>query len=115
MFQVVNLITYAGDIDQGYVLFNLSAWLGGYAGQDDSAIVSIQFKNFASQTIGNLTIIGPVLDADRGGITADIFCQQSGLVPVNSRSLIVSVNMTRTAGSWDDGSADNIRVELKHI
>jgi hypothetical protein len=55
MVQTVNLITYAGDIDQGYV------------GQDDSAAVLIEFKNFASQTIG------PVLNIDRAGITATIF------------------------------------------
>jgi hypothetical protein len=58
MVQTVNLITYAGDIDQGYV------------GQDDSAAVSIEFKNSASQTIG------PVFNIDRAGITATIFRQK---------------------------------------
>ncbi len=42
----------------------------GYAGQDDSAIVSIEFKNSACQIIGNPTTIGPVLNIDRGEMMA---------------------------------------------
>jgi hypothetical protein len=77
MFQTVNLNAYSNDIDNANVLFNLSAWLGGYTGQNDSAAVSVYFQNSASQIIGNQTTIGPVLDTDRGGIIETIFRQKS--------------------------------------
>jgi hypothetical protein len=115
MFQTVNLNAYSNDIDNANVLFNLSAWSGGWAGQNDSASVSIYFRNSASQIIGNRITIGPVLDIDRGGITATIFRQETDLVPVNSRWVTVSVNMKRYNGYYNDGSVDNIRFELNRI
>ena len=115
MFQTLNVSAYANDIDNGNVSFNLSAWLGGYAGQDDSVTVWIIFQNSASQMIGNRTTIGPVLDADRGGITATIFGQKTGSVPVNTRCITVNVNMIKYTGTRNDGIIDNIRLELKRV
>jgi hypothetical protein len=115
MSQTTSLIAYANDIDNGNVLFNLSAWMGGWAGQNDSASVSIYFQNSASQIIGNRTTIGPILDTDRGGITATVFRQITGSVPVNTRWVTTNVNMTKYSGADDDGSIDNIRFELKYI
>jgi hypothetical protein len=115
MSQTTSLIAYANDIDNGNVLFNLSAWMGGWAGQNDSASVSIYFQNSASQIIGNRTTMGPVLDTNRGGITETIFRQKNGSVPVNTRWVTISVNMTKYYGADDDGSIDNICFELNHI
>ena len=115
MFQTLDVSAYANDIDNGNVLFNLSAWLGGVTEQNDSVIILIVFQNSASQMIGNSTTIGPVLDADRGGITATIFRQKTDSVPVNTRWITVNVNMMRYTGARNDGAVDNIRLELNHI
>ena len=115
MSQTLNLSTYANDIDQGHVSFNLSAWLGGFAEQNDSVIISIQFKDSAAQTIGNGATIGPVLGTDRDEETSTLFRHQIGEVPVNTRSIVVNVNMTLFGGSWNDASVDNIRVELYRV
>ena len=115
MFQTVNLDAYASDIDNGNVLFNLSAWLGGWTGQNDSALVGIDFQNSVFQIIGNRTTIGPVLDTDRNGITETIFRYKMDLVPVNARWITVSVNMTKFYGTRNDGCIDNIGFELMRI
>ena len=113
MSQMVDLNGFSSGIDSGNVSFNLSAWLGGWQGQNDSTSVSIIFQNSAFQPIGNLTTIGPVLDTDRAGITAMVFRQKNGLVFVNSRWMFLIVNMTLSVGPSNDASADNIRVEFE--
>ncbi|CAF4739775.1 unnamed protein product, partial [Rotaria sp. Silwood1] len=65
MSQSIDLFSYVTDIASGNVSFNLSAWLGGWTNQDDSAQVSVDFLNYAYQIVGNRTTIGPVLATDR--------------------------------------------------
>ena len=115
MSQILNLNGYMNDIDTSNVSFNLSAWVGGWQGQDDTAVLSIGFLGSNYQIAGNRTSTDPVLDQQRGGITALVFRQKTGIVPVSARFINITVTMTATHGPWNDGSADDICVALKHL
>jgi hypothetical protein len=97
-------------IDNQTIWFNFSAWIGGYQGQDDNAQVSLTFINQTNQNMGNTIILGPILAADRASVTSLLFRQANGLVPVDARSFIVVVTITRVYGTTCDGDIDNIAV-----
>jgi hypothetical protein len=61
MWQTVN-ITGPGYIspsliDTQTVWFNFSAWIGGYANQDDNVEASLTFTDQDNQEVGNITIL----------------------------------------------------------
>jgi hypothetical protein len=114
MWQTVNMtsIVSASLIDSQSVWFNFSAWLGGYQGQNDNAQVSLTFIDQTNQKVGSTTTLGPIFDADRGGIDALVFRQANGLIPAGARSFLVMVTITRIAGLTNDGCIDNIAVLL---
>ncbi|CAF3933908.1 unnamed protein product, partial [Rotaria magnacalcarata] len=66
------------------------------------------FIDQANQTIGSTSSIEPVLDADRGSLTALLFRQTTGLIPVGTRSVTVLANFIRYTGTYSNGYADNI-------
>ncbi len=63
--QLIDLRGIAAAIDTGKVRFNLSAWLGGYDGQEDYATVSAVFLSSLAHSLGQVRL-GPVTPADRG-------------------------------------------------
>ncbi|CAF1422970.1 unnamed protein product, partial [Didymodactylos carnosus] len=73
MSQTINLTAYANDIDNHNVTYNLSVWLGGWAGQNDSAYVSFQFLSSSLSVLGTSKQIGQALDTDRGHTTQLIY------------------------------------------
>ncbi len=114
MWQNVNMTSSINPvlIDNQTVLFNFSAWLGGFGTQNDNAQVSLTFINQVNQQVGSNFTLGPVLAAARGNITSLIFQQTSGFVPVGARSFIVMVTIILSAGTYNDGDVDNIVVYL---
>jgi hypothetical protein len=112
MWQIVNLTNSVNPslIDNQTLWFNFSAWMGGFRSQDDNAQVSLAFMDQNNQQVGNITTLGPVLAAQRLNITSLIFQQAGGLIPVSTRSFIVTVVVTRIEGTYNDGSIDNIVV-----
>jgi hypothetical protein len=114
MWQIVNMTGSINPvlIDNQTVWFNFSAWLGGYAGQDDNAQVFLTFINQANQQVGNSSTLGPVLAAVRNSATSLLFRQTSGVVPVGARSFTVMVIITRVNGTDNDGDVDNIALYL---
>jgi hypothetical protein len=114
MWQIVNMTSSINPvlIDNQTVRFNFSAWLGGYANQDDNAQVSLTFINQANQKVGNSSTLGPVLATARNSTTSLLFRQTSGVVPVGARSFTVMVTITRVNGTDDDGAVDNIVLYL---
>ena len=101
-------------IDGGNVTFALSAFLGGFDGQGDNAVLSLSFLNAASMTLGSASV-GPVTEADRGGATGTLFRQETGLIPIGTRTIDVTLTMTRLAGAYDDGYADNLSLVLSPV
>lgn len=110
MSQTIDLVVYRSAIDSGNVSLNLSAWLGGYNDQDDSATVSVDLFNRFFQPIGNRSSIGPVYASDRQNVTSMAFRQYSSMIPVSTRYLTTIVKLVRFATADNDGNADNIAV-----
>ncbi|MCW5981804.1 MAG: hypothetical protein KIT09_27205 [Bryobacteraceae bacterium] len=108
--QVINAASLAGDIDRG-VWYHLSAWLGGFADQNDSAVVRVTFKN--AQGVGLSSVaLGPVLDTDRNDQTSLLYRERAGSVPAGARSIEVVMEMTRDEGNSNDGYLDNLSLVL---
>ncbi|QOY91028.1 choice-of-anchor C family protein [Paludibaculum fermentans] len=105
--QTVSLSASAANIDAGTQGFTLDGWLGGYGGQDDSAVLRVVFQNSLGGTLGSLPL-GPVLAADRGGVSGLIHKTATGKVSVGARKAIVSLEFTRQGGSYNDGAADSL-------
>ena len=98
-------------IDAGLASYDLRGYLGGFAGQNDNARLTADFRDSSDLSLGMATI-GPVLNADRGGVTALILQETIGAVPIGTRSIDVTILFTRTAGTSNDGYADNLSLVL---
>src|SRR5204863_155858 len=79
---------------------------GGDLSDGDHADVTATFRAASGKTLGSLKI-GPVTPQDRGNKTRFEKRQKSAAVPPGTRSIAVVVKITRAAGSYDDGYADN--------
>jgi len=115
MWQTIDLngrINFAA-VDAQSVRYNLSAWIGGYYNQEDSAIVTVTFFNSVNQiAVSNYTSIGPVSSADRGTASSLLYKQTSGVVPAGTRSILVFVTFNRGLGTVNNGYIDNIGLNL---
>lgn len=111
MRQLINVSNLSTDIDAGTVSYSLKGWLGGYAAQNDNAKVTATFLNSNSTPLGTATI-GPVLASDRNSVTGMVQRSGTGAVPVGTRSVSVTITMTRTSGSNCDGFADDLSLIL---
>ena len=98
-------------IDSGTVGYDLSAWLGGFSTQDDNAVLTLAFLDNDAAQLGTASL-GPVTEPDRGGNTGLLFRDLMGLVPAGTRSIDVTLTLTRDEGSYDDGYADNLSLVL---
>ena len=105
--QTLHLTDIALSIDGGQAGYDLSAWLGGYSTQDDNAILSIAFLDIDNAQLGSASV-GPVTEPDRSGLTGLLYRDVLGLVPARTRSIDVTLTLTREQGSYDDGYADNL-------
>ena len=105
--QTVNVNQYSSAIDASQVTYVLSGWLGGYSSQDDSATLTVTFQNAAGVALGTGSI-GPVLASDRADVTGLLSRSSAGAVPSGTRTVLVVLSMNRTAGTANDGYADNL-------
>lgn len=114
MWQTINLTSFTDPIliDGLTVKFNLSAWLGGYQGQNDRPAVYLTFRDQNNQTVGNMTKLGPVTDIVRSSVTKFLFEEETGLVPVGARLATVMVVITRSLGPINDGYVDGVNLFL---
>ena len=87
--------------------------LGAYS-QDDQATLTAVFKDTGGAVLATATL-GPVLAADRNGVTGLLFRTQTGTVPANSTSVVVTLTMTRLEGTANDGYADSLALVLTGI
>src|SRR5712691_6106613 len=110
--QLISIASAAPQIDAGAVTFALAGFLGGFQDQGDNAVLSVTFEN------GDLVLgtaqLGPVTAADRGNATGLLARSTSGAVPVGTRQLLVTLQMTRAPiFFYNDGYADNLSLTLK--
>jgi hypothetical protein len=64
--------------------------------------------------LGSATI-GPVTQSDRGSITALLYREVNVILPVNTRTIEVQIEMDRFQGSFNNGYADNLSLSLTAV
>ncbi|QGV78620.1 phosphoesterase [Streptomyces ficellus] len=99
-------------VDAGRVRYAVTAWLGGYASQDDGARLSVEFRDGRGTPVA-LSVLGPVTAAERKGRTGLLERTAGSLVPPGARSARLLLVLTRTGGGTsNDGYADGITLTL---
>jgi hypothetical protein len=93
------------------VPFNLSGWLGGYAGQNDRVGMTATFLNASGGSVGSAAV-APVTSSDRGGVTEFLHRSATGTLPAGTRSIKVDLVFTWTAGNTTDGYADDVALTV---
>jgi hypothetical protein len=109
--QVINVSGDASTIDAGKALANVSGWLGGFADQGDTAILSATFLGAGGNALNSVSI-GPVLASDRGNVSGLLFRSANALLPTGTRSIEATLTITRGAGAFNNGAADNLNITL---
>jgi hypothetical protein len=108
--QSIALSPVATRVEAG-VGYTLSGYLGGFASQQDNTVIAATFLD-AGQTVVGEAKIGPVTADDRGAKTALLLRTASGTVPQSARSIRLTMTMTRKAGAYNDGYADDVSLIL---
>jgi len=109
--QTISLASESSAINMGSVRFAFVAWLGGFASQSDNAVATLSFQNANGAALGGATL-GPVTPAQRGNITGLLHRLKSGVVPKGASSAVITIVLTRTDGTYNDGAADNVSLVL---
>jgi hypothetical protein len=109
--QTVDLTPYQSFFSSHPFSFTLSGWFGGFAGQDDYAYVSVSFRDADNNEL-EFASTSPIFASDRNNITGLLFVS-TGWTPDNNINInpalaVITLTMTRTEGSYDDGYADNL-------
>ena len=112
--QVDSLSRWASLIKAGNAKFTLSGWLGGYSSQSDNATLTVTWRTSSGATVGTPTTIGPVTVGDRKDVTALLHRSQSGIVPRQATSALITLHMVRTDDTYVDGYADNLSLTITH-
>jgi uncharacterized protein (TIGR03437 family) len=109
--QTIDLSSGSSTIDQGTVTFALSAYLGGFQGETETAQLTVTFVDGSGNQLAS-PMLGPVTDVDRGETTGIWFRRALGPVPAGARSVQVTLLFTWTSDATNDGAADNLSLVL---
>lgn len=109
--QTIDVSNLSSVIDSSSTRFKLSGYFGGWEYQDDNAVLNVSFLN-KKKSVLSMVAIGSVLAAERGSRSGLIRKALSGTIPRNTRFIVVSLVMTRTDGSYNDGYADDLSLIL---
>jgi hypothetical protein len=110
--QAIDVSAGSSAIDGGSSTFDLSAWLGGFASQEDHTTLTLSFLDSGGAVLGSGVTLGPVSADDRGNLTGLLFRETTGFVPVGTRTIDLTLDMLKFTGSADDGYADNVSLVL---
>ncbi len=110
-YQDIDMSAAASLIDAGNVSYQLMAWLGGFASQGDNTVLKAEFKKWDG-TILSTIMLGPVSAADRNNQSGLLQKILTGQIPAGARMVRITMTMTRTDGSNNDGLADNLSLIL---
>ncbi len=110
--QRVDLHPIAAAIDSTKASFTLSAWLGGYADQDDRAAVRVRWLDADNNLLG-VSQVGPVTARDRGEKTGLLLREVTGTPPSMARWAEIEIECVRESGGGNDGYADNISLVIQ--
>ena len=112
--QLIDLSFAASAIAAGGAGFTLSGWLGGYSGQDDHTLLSASWLDSQGMALGSFTL-DSVYASDRAGETGLLFKTFSGALDSQVRQVLITLDMRRTDGAYNDGSADNLSFSLTDV
>ncbi|MET8680441.1 phosphoesterase [Streptomyces sp. NPDC004647] len=100
-------------VDAGRVRFTATAWLGGYATQEDGARLSVEFRDGKGTPVA-LAVLGPVTAAERKSATGLFERKATAAVPPGARTARLLLVLTRSgSGMSNDGYADAISLTLE--
>jgi hypothetical protein len=107
----LDLTPLASQIDGGKLNVTLSGLLGGFSSQPDAVNVSAAVADPNGSTGAGLGI-GPVTPEDRKNVTTLLPKSACVPVPAGVRQAIVSIDIHRTSGTYNDGYVDNLALVL---
>lgn len=105
--QLINVSTLASSIDGGGVIFALSGFFGGFLSQNDNAVMNANFLDASRRSLRQVSV-GSVIASDRASQTGLLRRELKGSVPKKTRFVSITLTMTRTEGTYNDGYADNL-------
>lgn len=104
-------VSYRASVDAGTATFALQGFLGGYTSQGDNAKVQVDWLDAGSTVLGSSSI-GPVTAQQRSNATGLKARKKTGTVPAGARQVLITLTLTRTDGSYNDGYADNLILKI---
>ncbi|MDE3199020.1 MAG: hypothetical protein KGN84_21910, partial [Acidobacteriota bacterium] len=110
-YQDIDISAAASLIDAGTVFYSFMGWLGGDTTQGDNTVLTADFKKWDGTILSTITL-GPVSAAARNNVSALLQKILNGTVPNGARVVRITMTMTRTDGSNNDGLADNLSLIL---
>lgn len=105
--QTFDVSSLASEINQDAVSFTLSAFLGGFADQDDYATFAVLFLDAGQNVLDEFAVTGPSA-AERGDATSLVFESTSGIIPAGTQTLRFELQMFYQEGAYNDGYADDL-------
>lgn len=110
--QAIDVSSAAAEIDAGGVAANLSAFLGGYSAQQDTARVDARFLSAGGAALSSVRI-GPVTREQRNNQTTLLKRAAQAAMPKGTRSIDVVITMSSPDSNTKvHGFADNISLTL---
>ena len=109
--QDIDISSIAADVDAGRIVFNLSAFLGGYGPEKDNMKVTLGFINPKVPPVPGSSLEGPT-PSERGNVTGMVQKFLGGDVPIGTRKIRVQLVATKAYGKYIDGFADNLDLRL---
>jgi sugar lactone lactonase YvrE len=92
--------------------FKLSALLGGYATQNDNAVVTVTFTDGDGAALGQASV-GPVLAGGRGRVSSLAPQTWYGEIPAGTSRAVVTIVMTAVStGNDNNGEADDLSLTI---
>jgi hypothetical protein len=105
--QVVSVHRFAPEIDGGDASATLSALLGGFRSDPDSAAVEATFLDPSGRPIARTAVAGPA-PAERAQVTSLLARGRSDAIPPLTRRILVTLRATRASKSYNDAYFDNV-------
>ncbi len=109
--QTIDVSGAATEIDAGQVGATLTAFIGAYTVDDDSATVTARFLDAAGAALGSVRV-GPVSIDDRKRLTVLLKRTAQANVPLNTRSIAVVITVTANGNGAHHAYIDNISLTL---
>jgi hypothetical protein len=110
--QRVNVGALADQINTGNIGYGLSGYFGGNSTENDNVGATITFAALDGTVLGTDELLA-VLATDRGNVTSMLRRKINGLVPVDTRFILVRINFTRVSGSYNNSYVDALSLILK--